>query len=107
MQDDHQPNIIIYKTGDGKASVSLLAKDDNVWMNQKQLAELFDTSIPNISMHITNILKGKELEAKSVIKDYLITADDGKNYEVTKITSINYSHSMKSPFLTTKAVSAK
>lgn len=75
--------IIIYNTADGKASVSLFAKDGNVWMNQKQLAELFDTSVPNISMHISNILKEKELEEDSVIKNYLTTASDRKQYEVT------------------------
>tara|TARA_R110002049_G_scaffold165051_1_gene331057 strand:- start:748 stop:1743 length:996 start_codon:yes stop_codon:yes gene_type:complete len=76
-------NIIIYNTTDGKASVSLYAKDGDVWMNQQQLAELFDTSVPNISMHITNILKDKELESNSVIKNYLTTAADSKQYEVT------------------------
>ncbi len=76
-------NIIIYNTADGKASVSLYAKDGSVWMNQNQLAELFDTSKPNISMHISNILKEKELEANSVVKDYLTTASDGKEYNVT------------------------
>jgi hypothetical protein len=76
-------NIIIYKTKDGKASVALYAKDGSVWMNQQQLAELFDTSIPNISMHISNILKESELEEKSVVKDYLTTATDGKNYNIT------------------------
>jgi hypothetical protein len=45
--------------------------------------ELFDTSIPNISMHISNILKEGELEENSVIKDYLTTASDGKKYNVT------------------------
>ncbi len=75
--------IIIYNTQDGKASVALYAKDGNVWMNQNQLAELFDTSVPNISMHISNILNDKELEVNSVVKDYLTTATDGKNYEVT------------------------
>lgn len=43
----------------------------------------FDTSIPNISMHISNILKDKELNENSVIKNYLTTANDGKQYEVT------------------------
>jgi hypothetical protein len=76
-------NIIIYNTVDGKASVSLYAKDGNIWMNQNQLAELFATSVPNISMHISNILKDGELEQKSVIKDYLTTASDGKEYNVT------------------------
>ena len=50
-------NIIIYNTEDGKAKVILYAKDSNIWMNQNQLAEIFDTSGPNISMHISNILK--------------------------------------------------
>ena len=75
-------NIIIYKTVDGKVKLSLYARDGSVWMNQNQLAELFDTSVPNISMHITNILNEKELEGNSVIKNYLTTAADGKNYEV-------------------------
>ncbi len=78
-----QQNIIIYNSADGKSTVNLLARDGMVWMNQNQLAELFATSVPNISMHISNILEEKELEVKSVIKDYLSTADDGKNYTVT------------------------
>ena len=80
---ENEQNIIIYNTADGKASVALYAKDGLVWMNQNQLAELFDTSIPNISMHISNILKEMELEYNSVIKDYLTTAADGKKYKVT------------------------
>ena len=75
--------IIIYNTNDGKASVALHAKDDDVWMNQNQLAELFDTSKQNIGQHIKNILEDKELEADSVVKNYFTTASDGKNYEVT------------------------
>ncbi len=82
MEDDRQ-DIIIYNTADGKASVSLYAKDSMVWMNQNQLAKLFDTSVPNISMHISNILKDMELDEKSVVKDYLTTAADGKDYHVT------------------------
>lgn len=81
--DNNQQNIIIYKTADGKASVAIYAKDGNIWMNQNQLAELFATSVPNISMHISNILKDGELEQNSVIKDYLTTASDGKEYNVT------------------------
>lgn len=78
-----QQNIIIYKTEDGKVKISLFAKDGSVWLNQNQLADLFDTSVPNISMHISNILKDNELSPNSVIKNYLTTACDGKNYEVT------------------------
>jgi hypothetical protein len=54
-----QQNIIIYNTADSKTSVSLFAKDDRVWMNQNQLAELFATSVLNISMRISNILQEK------------------------------------------------
>ena len=78
-----QQKIIIYKTDDGKVKISLFAKDGSVWLNQNQLADLFDTSVPNISMHISNILKDNELSPDSVIKNYLTTACDGKNYEVT------------------------
>jgi len=82
MNQDGQ-NIIIYNTPDGSASVALYAKDGQIWMNQNQLAELFATSVPNISMHISNILNDKELSKNSVIKDYLSTASDGKQYQVT------------------------
>ena len=78
-----QSNIIIYNTDDGKVKVVLYAKDGNIWMNQNQMAELFATSIPNISMHISNILKEGELQQNSVVKEYLTTAADGKNYNVT------------------------
>ena len=81
--DQDKQNIIIYNTVDGKASVSLYAKDGMIWMNQNQMAELFDTSVPNISMHVSNILKDKELNKNSVVKDFLTTAADGKKYNVT------------------------
>lgn len=80
MEKDNQ--IIIYNTPDGKASVSLYAKDGSVWMNQNQIAELFATSKQNISQHIINILEERELDNFSVVKNYLTTATDGKQYEV-------------------------
>ena len=52
-----------------------------IWLNQQQMAELFATSKPNISMHIANILKEKELYGDSVVKEFLTTAADGKNYD--------------------------
>ncbi len=75
--------LIIYNTQDGKASVALFATDGDVWMNQQQLAELFDTSKQNISQHINNILEDNELQYNSVVKNYLTTAADGKKYDVT------------------------
>ena len=76
-----EQNIIIYKTQDGKVRLSLYARDGSVWMNQNQIAELFDTSVPNISMHISNILNENELDVNSVIKNYLTTATDSKNFK--------------------------
>jgi hypothetical protein len=81
-KDISKAQIIIYPTEDGKTRVVLYGTDGTVWMNQQQLAELFTTSVPNISMHISNILKDNELIADSVIKYYLSTGPDGKNYEV-------------------------
>lgn len=63
MQD-----LIIYNTPDGRSSVALYAKDGNIWLNQSQIAELFATSKPNISLHIGNILKENELDRDSVVK---------------------------------------
>lgn len=77
-----QNNIIIYNADDGKISVALFENDGSVWLNQKQLAELFDTSVPNVSMHISSVLKDNELNDNSVVKNYLTTAADGKDYNV-------------------------
>lgn len=73
-----EQELILYASNDGKSRVSLLARDGSVWLNQSQLAELFATSIPNISQHINNILKDRELRPDSVIKNYLTTATNGK-----------------------------
>lgn len=79
---DSERGLIIYNTPDGKSKVALMAKDGMVWLNQQSIAELFATSIPNISIHISNILKENELDKHSVIKDFLTTAADGKSYQV-------------------------
>ena len=75
-------DLIIYNTPDGRTSVALYAKDGNIWLNQSQIAELFATSKPNISLHINNIFKDNELERDLVVKYYLTTATDGKEYNV-------------------------
>ena len=80
--DKEQHDIIIYSSPDGKTNVSLMTRDGKVWLNQSQISDLFGTSVQNVSYHIINILKDKELDENSVIKDYLITASDGKKYNV-------------------------
>ncbi len=74
---EEKKNIIIYNTADGKVSVALYAKDGMIWMNQNQLAELFDTSKQNIGQHIASVLKENELDVNSVVKNYFTTAADG------------------------------
>ena len=58
-----------------------MSRDGRIWLNQKQMAELFAVTKMNISLHIANILKEKELE-ESVVKSYFTTAADGKRYNV-------------------------
>lgn len=76
-------DVIMYRTADGLSEVALYTDDGDVWLSQQQMAELFATSVPNISMHVSNILKEDELDCNSVVKNYLTTATDGKNYEVS------------------------
>lgn len=73
--------IIIYPTEDGH-QVRLQVVDEEIWMNQRQLSEFFDTSKQNISNHIINIFEDNELSELAVVKDYLTTGADGKDYQV-------------------------
>lgn len=76
-------DIIIYTSKDGKTEIGLTKLNDKIWLTQPDIAKLFGTSVANISMHIKNILDDKELKKNSVVKNYLTTASDGKNYNVT------------------------
>ena len=69
---------ILYTTDDGRSRIALYADGGSVWLNQSQLAELFDTSKQLISHHANNILKEGELFRNSVVKEYLTTGSDGK-----------------------------
>ncbi|MDP3956968.1 MAG: virulence RhuM family protein [bacterium] len=86
-KDIPQSQIILYQTEDGKIRVEVRFEHENVWLTQKLLAELFGTTKQNISLHLKNILKDKELSRKSVVKDFLTTASDGKKYN-TKMYSL-------------------
>ena len=74
-------NIIIYTTDDGQVEIEVRLEDENVWLTQNSMAELFDTTRNNITMHIKNIFEEGELQEKSVSKESLLTAKDGKNYK--------------------------
>lgn len=72
--------LILYTAEDGSVAVQLRAEGGTVWLTQLEMATLFDTSKQNISLHIKNILAEGEL-SPAVVKEYLTTASDGKNYK--------------------------
>ena len=72
--------ILLYQGKDGKLRLETRLENESLWLTQKQLAELFQTTVPNINIHIKNIFAEGELEPEPVIKDFLITATDGKSY---------------------------
>ena len=78
MNDNNQ--IIMYQTEDGLTKIDVTLEDETVWLNQAQMAELFQTTKQNISYHINNCFKEGELNETSVVKDFLTTAADGKPY---------------------------
>ncbi|MEK7127388.1 MAG: virulence RhuM family protein [Patescibacteria group bacterium] len=72
--------INIYETSDGKTRVEVRFENENVWLTQKLIALLFGCSVDNVSLHLLNIFKEKELNKKSVIEEFSITGADGKSY---------------------------
>ncbi len=82
MSDEPLPQseIILYQTEDGRMRVQVRLEQETVWLTQKLMAELFQTSVPNVSMHIRNVFAEGELKADSVVKEFLTTAADGKSY---------------------------
>lgn len=69
-------------TGDQSQSVEMRYEDENVWLTQKMMAALYDVTVAAINQHLGRIFGDRELEEQAVIKQYLITASDGKRYEV-------------------------
>ena len=83
MSDDPRTDseVILYQTEDGKSRLQVRFSGETVWLTQSQMAELFQTTKQNVSLHIKNIFAEKELSEKSVVKEFLTTAGDGKNYQ--------------------------
>lgn len=90
--------IIIYKNKDGNIKIDVRFEEENVWLTQKLMAELFQTSVPNINMHLKAIFKEGELEEKATIKDFLIVQKEGNRevkrkqifYNLDAIISVGY-----------------
>ena len=77
MKSTQENKIIIYQP-DETLKLDVQVEDDTVWLTQAQMVELFQTTKQNISLHTNNIFKEGELNANSVVKEYLTTASDGK-----------------------------
>jgi prophage maintenance system killer protein len=75
-------DVLLYQSPDGQTRLQVQLQDETVWLTQAQMAELFDVSRPNVTMHLRNVFKEGELEEKSVGKESLLTATDGKAYMV-------------------------
>lgn len=77
---DKNFEFLIYHSDEEDISVNALIKDETIWLNQKAMAELFDCSSDNISLHLKNIFAEGELDKLSVTEKISATASDGKNY---------------------------
>lgn len=73
--------LILYTTEDGRSQIKLRAEEQTVWLTQLEMAELFDATKQNISLHLKNIFEDGELVVGSVVKESLTTAADGKRYQ--------------------------
>ena len=70
----------IASTGDNPKIIEMRYEDENIWITQKTMAMLYDVSVPTINYHINQVFKTSELQRDSVIRKFLITAEDGKPY---------------------------
>ncbi len=88
--------IVVYNNGEIELNVSV--NEDTIWLNQVQISELFDTSSDNISLHLKNIYKEKELDANSTVEDFSVVRKEGnrsvtrkiKHYNLDAIISVGY-----------------
>lgn len=78
-----QSDIILYTTPQGDVKIEVFFQNETVWLTQKLIAQLFDTTKQNISLHLQNIYKEGELKERSVVKEFLTTAADGKDYKTS------------------------
>ena len=81
-------DLILYTTEDGRSQIKLRAQEQTVWLTQLEMAELFDATKQNISLHLKNVFEDGELDEDSVVKESLTTAADGKAY-LTKLYNLD------------------
>jgi len=89
---------LVYVAEDGRTRLEVRLEDETVWLTQAHIAELFQTTIPNISMHLRNVFAEGELQPKATIKEFLIVRQEGKrqvsrtvdHYNLDAIISVGY-----------------
>ena len=86
--DGEKNEIIVYQPEGGEFHIEVRVDQDTVWLTQAQMAELFNSTRNNVTLHIKNIFQERELDANSVCKESLLTANDGKKYK-TKIYNLD------------------
>jgi hypothetical protein len=79
--DPQKSEIVLYQSEDGRTRLEVKLENETVWLTQGQMAELFQTTKQNVSLHIQNVFMEKELREDSVVKESLTTASDGRNYQ--------------------------
>jgi hypothetical protein len=82
MKQSEDNKLILYQDDNGITNVSVRFAEEDLWITQKQLAEIYDTTKQNIGQHVKNIIEDGELDTNSVVKFFFTTAADGKNYNV-------------------------
>ena len=89
IQGNLDNQIVIYQTSDGQTQIDVKMHDETVWLTQETMAQLFDTTVPNINMHIKNIYEDEELDKNRTIKDFLTVRKEGKRSVSRKLTYYN------------------
>ena len=95
---EEKNNIVIYQLEDGKTEIDVKLDGETVWLSQQQMAELYDTTKQNISLHIKNIFDEEELDEDSTVKEFLTVQQEGnrsverkvKYYNLDMIISLGY-----------------
>lgn len=95
---NQKSEIVIYKAEDGQSTIDVRLEEETVWLTQKQMAELFQKTVPNINIHLKSIYREKELDPHSTIKESLIVQTEGKRtisreielYNLDVIISVGY-----------------
>jgi hypothetical protein len=99
MNDDlPKGEVLVYQTEDGRIKLDVRLEDETVWLTQQLIAELFQTTVPNISMHIRNIYEERELAPEATVKKFLTVRREGDRdvrreldfYNLDMIISIGY-----------------